>query len=184
MLIQLTPKTLYNPKFRRRNHGPLGDAKKKTNDTKYKREMTFTQTNRQPSKVSTNNYLFSFYEKAFKKVLWAVNLTRNRNTAYSGTDHTLTTDKNKVRHRKLIIKPITISEYDKAGETDRHSSKKVRYYHLQNRPNQSRICGKGVGLGLFPSDSLESQSYEFIEIAHIGPYYGVENDCKNFVRIV
>ena len=32
-----------------------------------------------------------------------------------------------------------------------------------------RICGKGVGLGLFPSDSLESQSHEFIEIVHIGP---------------
>ena len=39
--------------------------------------------------------------------------------------------------------------------------------------NQSRICGKGVGLDLFPSDSLESQPYEIIEIAHIGPYYGV-----------
>ena len=46
--------------------------------------------------------------------------------------------------------------------------------------NQSRICGKGVGLGLFPSDSLQSQSYEFIEIAHIGPYYGVGNDCRIF----
>ena len=46
--------------------------------------------------------------------------------------------------------------------------------------NQSRICGKGVGLGLFPSDSLQSQSYQFIGIAHIGPYYGVENDCRNF----
>ena len=32
---------------------------------------------------------------------------------------------------------------------------------------QSRICGKGVSLGLFPSDSLQSQLYEFIEIAHI-----------------
>ena len=40
--------------------------------------------------------------------------------------------------------------------------------------NQSHMCGKRVGLGFFPSDSLESQSYEFIEIAHIGPYYGVE----------
>ena len=35
-------------------------------------------------------------------------------------------------------------------------------------------------MGLFPSDSLQSQSYEFIEIAHIGPYYGVENDCRKF----
>ena len=33
--------------------------------------------------------------------------------------------------------------------------------------NQSRICGKGVGLGIFPSESLQSQLYEFIEIAHI-----------------
>ena len=35
--------------------------------------------------------------------------------------------------------------------------------------DQSRICGKGVGSDLFPSDSLESQSYVFDEIAHIGP---------------
>ena len=40
--------------------------------------------------------------------------------------------------------------------------------------NKSRICGKGVGLGLFPSDSLLSHAYKFIEIAHIEPYYGVE----------
>ena len=33
--------------------------------------------------------------------------------------------------------------------------------------DQSRVCGKGVGLGLLPSDSLESQSYELSEIAHI-----------------
>ena len=46
--------------------------------------------------------------------------------------------------------------------------------------NQSRTCGKGVGLGLFPSDSLQSQSYESIEIARMGPYYGVENDCRKF----
>ena len=39
--------------------------------------------------------------------------------------------------------------------------------------NQSRKCGEGAGLDLFPSDSLQSQLYEFIEIVHIGPYYGV-----------
>ena len=49
-----------------------------------------------------------------------------------------------------------------------------------NNVNQSRICGKGVGLALFPSDSLQSQSYQFIGIAHIGPYYGVENDNRSF----
>ena len=36
------------------------------------------------------------------------------------------------------------------------------------------MCGKGVGSGLFPSDSLESQSFDFDKIAHIGPYCGVE----------
>ena len=48
------------------------------------------------------------------------------------------------------------------------------------KKSQSRICGKGVGLGVIPSDSLESQSYEFIETAHIEPYYGVGNDCRKF----
>ena len=32
---------------------------------------------------------------------------------------------------------------------------------------QSRVCGKGVDLGLFPSDSLEFQSYNFDALAHI-----------------
>ena len=37
------------------------------------------------------------------------------------------------------------------------------------------MCGgKGVGLGLFPFDSLESQSCDSDEIAHIKPLYGVE----------
>ena len=37
--------------------------------------------------------------------------------------------------------------------------------------NQSRICGKEVGLCLFRSDSLESHSYDFDEIAQIKPLY-------------
>ena len=41
------------------------------------------------------------------------------------------------------------------------------------------MCGKGVGLGFFPPDSLESQSYEFDdENAHIKPLYGVERLLK------
>ena len=56
-----------------------------------------------------------------------------------------------------------------------------KLFEMVQLGNHNRICGKGVVLGLFPSDSLQSQSYEIIEIAHIGPYYyGVEN----FVRIV
>ena len=56
----------------------------------------------------------------------------------------------------------------------------IRSSSCQTNEHQSRICGKGVGLGLFPSDSLQCQLYEFTEIAHIGAYYGVENDCRNF----
>ena len=41
------------------------------------------------------------------------------------------------------------------------------------------MCGKEVGSGFFPSDSLESQSYDFDEIAHIRPYIVI-----SFVRIV
>ena len=42
------------------------------------------------------------------------------------------------------------------------------------------MCGKGVDLGLFPSHSLESQSYDFDEIAHIKPLYGVEGLSTSF----
>ena len=48
--------------------------------------------------------------------------------------------------------------------------------------NQSRICGKGVGLDLFPSDSLEPQPYDFDAIAHIGPIW-CRMTVENFVRI-
>ena len=40
-------------------------------------------------------------------------------------------------------------------------------FSTMNKFNQSRICGKGVGVGLFPSDSLQSQLNELFEIAHI-----------------
>ena len=41
-------------------------------------------------------------------------------------------------------------------------------------------AGEGVGVGHFPSDSLESQSYDFGKIAHIRPLYGVERHHKSF----
>ena len=48
------------------------------------------------------------------------------------------------------------------------------YEFSSHKTNQSRTCGKGVGLGPFPSISFESQSYEFIEIAHSGQNHAVE----------
>ena len=41
------------------------------------------------------------------------------------------------------------------------------FFLLILNKNHSRICGKGAGLGLFPSDSVKSQSYDFDEIAHL-----------------
>ena len=37
------------------------------------------------------------------------------------------------------------------------------------------MCGNGVGLGLFPSDSLKSQSYYFDGIEHDKLLYGVDS---------
>ena len=52
------------------------------------------------------------------------------------------------------------------------------------------MCGKEVGLGLFPFDSLESQSYDFGEIARIKLVYGAERlhtssfkSCRVFEKI-
>ena len=39
---------------------------------------------------------------------------------------------------------------------------------------QSRMCGKGVGLGLFSSESLKSQSYDFDETAHTVQFQNAE----------
>ena len=43
-----------------------------------------------------------------------------------------------------------------------------------NMNDQIRMCGKGVGLVLFPSDSIEFQSNDFDEITYIKPLNGVE----------
>ena len=50
--------------------------------------------------------------------------------------------------------------------------KKAAVFHEIS--NQSHICGEGVGLGLFPSNSFESQPYNFEERAHIKTLYGIE----------
>ena len=43
-----------------------------------------------------------------------------------------------------------------------------REEEMEQLKYQSRIWGEGVDLGLFPSDSLKSQPYEFDEITHKG----------------
>ena len=49
------------------------------------------------------------------------------------------------------------------------------YVNMRELSNQSRKCGKGAGLGLFPFDSLEPPSYDMDEIAQIKPLYGVSS---------
>ena len=51
----------------------------------------------------------------------------------------------------------------------------------ETNSNQSRMCGKGVGLGLFPSDLLESPSYDFDALPQIA---WRKMTVENFVRIV
>ena len=50
---------------------------------------------------------------------------------------------------------------------------------MQRLQSQSRMCGEEVGLGLFPFDSLESQSYDFDKIEHIKHLYGEERLHKS-----
>ena len=84
-------------------------SKKKNNDPKYRRGMTFTQ-NKKPSNTVSNgknhNYPFTFYEKAQTKSSLGSKFENKPQIAISGTKHTITTDKNKTIHRKLISNPI------------------------------------------------------------------------------
>ena len=81
-------------------------SKKKANDSKYRRGMTFSQTRNPLNTVSTNNYPFSFHEKNHKKSSLGSKFSNKVQTAVSGTKHTVTNDKNKVIHRKLMSNPL------------------------------------------------------------------------------
>ena len=81
-------------------------SKKKTTDPKYRRGMTFSQTKQPLNTVSTNKYPFSFYEKNYKTNSLRSKFSNKLQTDISGTKHTVTTDKNKVIHRKLISNPL------------------------------------------------------------------------------
>ena len=74
------------------------------------------------------------------------------------------------QEQKWLVSDCKVSTFLRGGE--RIVLTKTRQEMnttFENCKNQSSICGKGVGLGLFPSDSLESQSCDFDAFAHIGP---------------
>ena len=81
-------------------------SKKKTTDPKYRRAKTFSQTRKPLNTVSMNKYPFSFYEKSYKTKSLGSKFNNKIQVAVSGTKHTVTTDKNKVIHRKLISNPL------------------------------------------------------------------------------
>ena len=77
-------------------------SKKKTNDPKYRRGMTFTQKQKPSNTVSkekSTNYPFTFFEKTHTKCSLESKFKNTPLTAVSGTKHTVTTDKNKILHR-------------------------------------------------------------------------------------
>ena len=75
-------------------------SKKETVEPKFRRGMTFSQTKKLTRSVSMNKfeYLFTFYEKNFKKGSLESKFKNKFQTAVSGTKHTITTDKNKIVH--------------------------------------------------------------------------------------
>ena len=88
-------------------------SKKKTVEPKFRRGMTFSQTKKPPiNTVSTNKfkYPFKFYEKNYKKKSLYSKFKNKIQTAVSGTKHTVTTDKNKIIHRKLISNPLPFQQ--------------------------------------------------------------------------
>ena len=58
---------------------------------------------------------------------------------------------------RTVLEPL-MTLFDKFAET----------FNAAENYIKAACAVKGVGLGLFPSNSVESQSYDFDEIAHIG----------------
>ena len=85
-------------------------SKKKSKDPKYRRGMTFTQNKKPSNTVNSDRnfyYPFTFYEKTHTKAHLETNSTTSHKLRpQTGTKHTVTTDKNRTIHRKLISNPI------------------------------------------------------------------------------
>ena len=83
-------------------------SKKKTVDLRYKQGIAFQQTKKPTGSVSMNKfeYLLKLYEKEFKKRSSKSKFKNRTQTAVSGTEHTVTTSKNKIIHRKLDSNPL------------------------------------------------------------------------------
>ena len=79
---------------------------------KFRRGMTFSQTKKKTISIGTNifNYLFKFIEKNYKKKSLDSRFKNLIQTTVSGTEHSVTTAKNKILHRKLISYPLSFQQ--------------------------------------------------------------------------
>ena len=109
-------------------------SKKQSTDPKYRRGMTFTQNKKPSNTVSSDrnsNYPFTFYEKTRTKSSLGVKFDNKPQTAIFGTKHTITTDKNRTIHRKVISNPIPFQ--NTATPTKRMSTR-----HSTEQPSCSK----------------------------------------------
>ena len=81
-------------------------------ELKYKGGMTFSQTKKASSSLSTNKIRTSF-QISLKELQERIHESKFKNktqTAVSGTKLAVTTDKNKTIHRKLISNPLPFQQ--------------------------------------------------------------------------
>ena len=141
VLFQWTPKT--SVYITRNSAGQITDqlvlSKKKMAEPKYKRGMTFSETKKMTSSVSTNKieYPFKFYEKNYKKGSMENKFKNKIQTAVSGTKHTVTTDKNETILKKLISNPMPFQQ------TSTTPAKRINT--RQNAPDQP-TCPKTLDI--------------------------------------
>ena len=125
----------------------LVTSNKKTVDPKFRRGMTFQQTKKPTGSVSMNKfqYLFEFYEMNYKKGSLDSEFKNKIQTTVSGTDHTVTTSKNKIIHRKLISNPLPFQQTITAP-TKRITTRKKRTTILLKNPGRNYLRWKPVHL--------------------------------------
>ena len=104
--------------------------------------MTFTQNKKPSNTVGKNrkfNYPFTFYEKTHTKSSLRSKFDNKPQTAISGTKPTITTDKNKTIHRKLISNPIPFQ--NTATQTKRNT----RHSTATDQPSCSKTTETTCG---------------------------------------
>ena len=86
----------------------LVKSKKKTTEP----GMTFSQTKKPTRSVSMNkfNCPFIFYQKNYKKSSLESKYNNRTQTALSGTEHSVTTNKNEIKRRKHVPNPLPIQQ--------------------------------------------------------------------------